>query len=78
MKQDGCSFVTFNNTSLIPGRYRLFYISEYKDSLLGMSDVFQVSILLRFNLFRIYIYLMKIATSRFPQSVYMNTHFELI
>jgi hypothetical protein len=74
MKQDGCSFVTFNNTSLIPGRYRLFYISEYKDSLLGMSDVFQVSILLRFNLFRIYIYLMKIAKSRWLRAVFLRVY----
>jgi hypothetical protein len=74
MKQDGCSFVTFNNTSLIPGRYRLFYISEYKDSLLGMSDVFQVSILLRFNLFRIYIYLMKITKSRWLRAVFLRVY----
>ena len=74
MKQDGCSFVTFNNTSLIPGRYRLFYISEYKDSLLGMSDVFQVSILLRFNLFRIYIYLMKIAKSQWLRAVFLRVY----
>ena len=74
MKQDGCSFVTFHNTSLIPGRYRLFYISEYKDSLLGMSDVFQVSFLLRFNLFIIYICSMKIAKSRWLRAVFLRVY----
>lgn len=42
MNSDGCSFVTFRNSSIEPGKYRLMYISEYKDSMLGMSDVFQV------------------------------------
>lgn len=43
MNKDGCSFVTFHNLSLDPGKYRLLYISEKKDTLLGISEVFQVS-----------------------------------
>ncbi|XP_071180482.1 inositol polyphosphate 5-phosphatase K-like [Mytilus edulis] len=42
MNKDGCSFVTFHNLSLDPGKYRLLYISEKKDTLLGISEVFQV------------------------------------
>lgn len=52
-KPDGCSCVTFQNLSLKPGKYRLFYVSEYKDTLLGISDVFQVSICVPLKTFKI-------------------------